>query len=144
MRPEEIRFRFLSPMRTLTHQLAARLTQIDFDREMALVLTEPGRPGTTKIFGVVRLAADPDNEQAEFAIIVRHDMTHLGLGSKLMHSIIAYARSRGIGTLWGITLKDNRAMRQLARSLGFVETQDPDDPTQLRMQLPIISGETKS
>ena len=144
LRPEEIRFRFLSPMRTLTHQLAARLTQIDFDREMALVLTEPGRPGTTKIFGVVRLAADPDNEQAEFAIIVRHDMTHLGLGSKLMHSIIAYARSRGIGTLWGITLKDNRAMRQLARSLGFVETQDPDDPTQLRMQLPIISGETPS
>ena len=35
-------------------------------------------------------------------------------------------------------------MRELARSLGFVEIQDPDDPTQLRMQLPIISGKTKS
>ena len=122
-------------MKTLTHQLAARLTQIDFDREMALVLTLPGTPGTTEIYGVVRIAADPDNEQAEFAVIVRHDVTGLGLGSRLMQHIIDYARSRGIRSLWGITLKDNKAMRGLAKALNFTERQDPDDATLVRMSL---------
>ena len=132
---DEIRLRFLSPMRTMTHQLAARLTQIDYDREMALVLTQPGIPGTRDIFAVVRLAADPDNEQAEFAIIVRHDVAGLGLGTRLMQHIIAYARTRGIGNLWGLTLKDNRGMRALARSLDFVESTDPEDATMVRMSL---------
>ena len=54
---------------------AARLTQIDYDREMALVLAEPTIPGKAEVFGVARITADPDNERAEYAIIVRHDMT---------------------------------------------------------------------
>ncbi|MCB1686208.1 MAG: GNAT family N-acetyltransferase, partial [Pseudomonadales bacterium] len=141
LNPEEIRFRFLSPMKALTHQLAARLTQIDFDREMALVLTLPGTPGTTEIYGVVRIAADPDNEQAEFAVIIRHDVTGLGLGTRLMQQIIAYARSRGIHSLWGITLKDNRAMRGLAKMLQFTEQQDPDDSTLVRMSLDLTVSE---
>ncbi len=40
MTPEDLRRRFLAPIRALSHQLAARLTQIDYDREMALVATE--------------------------------------------------------------------------------------------------------
>ena len=135
---EEIRLRFLSPMRTMTHQLAARLTQIDYDREMALVLTQPGIPGTKDIFAVVRIAADPDNEQAEFAIIVRHDVAGLGLGSRLMQRIISYARTRGIGNLWGLTLKDNRGMRALARSLSFTESTDPEDASLIRMSLHLL------
>ena len=34
--PEDIRLRFLHPMKMLPKDLAARLTQIDYDREMAL------------------------------------------------------------------------------------------------------------
>src|SRR5690606_15232567 len=37
--PDEIRARFFVPMKTLSHLMAARFTQIDYDREMALVLT---------------------------------------------------------------------------------------------------------
>ena len=55
--------------------MAARFTQIDYDREMVLVLTERGIPGKVEIYAVVQISADPDNERAEFAIIVRHDMT---------------------------------------------------------------------
>src|SRR5687768_11902270 len=47
----------------------------DYDREMALVLAEPTVPGKAEVFGVARITADPDNERAEYAIIVRHDMT---------------------------------------------------------------------
>ena len=58
--PETIRLRFFIPLRTLSHDLAARLTQIDYDREMALIVTEPGPAGTRPISGVVRIASDPD------------------------------------------------------------------------------------
>ena len=61
----------------MTHQAAARLTQIDYDREMA-VLVEHGSPGAAEIYAVGRIAADPDNEQAEFALTVRDDVAGRG------------------------------------------------------------------
>ena len=105
--PEEIRLRFFTPLKALTHMQAARFTQIDYDREMALVLAEPTMPGKAEVFGVVRITADPDNERAEYAIIVRHDMTGKGLGLLLMRRIIDYARQRGIGEIFGDVLREN-------------------------------------
>ncbi len=133
--PDEIRQRFLQPMRTLNHIMAARFTQLDYDREMALVLADAGIPGKQDIHAVVRLSADPDNAQAEFAIIVLHHLAGRGLGKLLMERILDYARARGIGLVWGVTLHDNQRMRALARSLGFRQRQDPEDPTLVRMEL---------
>ncbi len=126
--PEEVRFRFFIPMKTLSHVAAVRFTQIDYDREMGLILTEPGIPGKTEIFGVVNIVADPDNESAEYAIIVRHDMTALGLGILLMKRIIDYARQRGIKHLHGDVLRENRQMLKLCKVLGFSEAGSPEDP----------------
>jgi len=133
--PDEIRNRFLQPMRTLNHIMAARFTQLDYDREMALVLADTGIPGKQDIHAVVRLSADPDNVQAEFAIIVLHHLAGRGLGKLLMRRILDYARSRGIATVWGVTLRDNQRMRSLAKSLGFRQTTEADDPTLVRMTL---------
>jgi acetyltransferase len=133
--PEEIRLRFLSPLKTMTHMMAARFTQLDYDREMALVLTDPGIAGKTEIYGVVRLSSDPDNERAEYAIIVRHDMTGMGLGVLLMRRIIDYARRRGLRELWGEVLRENSIMRKLCRALGFEERYERDDPSLVRMTL---------
>ena len=135
--PEEIRMRFLVPMGFLTHMLAARFTQLDYDRDMALVLTDPGTPGTGEIHAVVRLSADPDNEQAEFAIIVRHEIAGQGVGRQLMERIIGYARDRGIRMLWGVTLRENQAMRALGRSLGFTEARYPEDASMVHLSLPL-------
>jgi acetyltransferase len=117
--PQEIRMRFFVPMKTLTHVAAARFTQIDYDREMAFVLTDFGRAGTTEVYGVVRMAADPDNEKAEFAIIVRGDTAGIGMGRLMMTAIVDYARERGIGEIWGDVLVENQRMLQLSDSLGF-------------------------
>jgi acetyltransferase len=133
--PEEIRNRFLQPMRTLNHMLAARFTQLDYDREMALVLTEDGVPGKQDIHAVVRLSADPDNEEAEFAIIVQHELAGQGLGQLLMDRILRYARSRGISRVWGVTLRDNQRMRGLAKAMGFQQSTDREDPSLVRMDI---------
>lgn len=115
--------------------LTARFTQIDYDREMALALTEPGLPGTTEIYGVVQISADPDNEHAEYAILVRGDVTGMGLGVFLMRRIIDYARSRGIKEIYGEVLRENTTMLKLSRILGFESLHVPDDPTLTRVTL---------
>lgn len=133
--PEEIRLRFFVPMKTLSHVAAARFTQLDYDREMALVLTEPGIPGRTEVYGVVGLVADPDNEHGEFAILVRGDMTGMGLGLLLMRRIIDYARERGIGDIHGDVLRENTTMLRLAEGLGFTQEPIPEETNMVRVRL---------
>jgi len=133
--PEEVRLRFFVPMKTLSHVAAARFSQIDYDREMALILTEHGIPGRTDIHGVVRLIADPDNERAEYAIVVHHDVTGQGLGIYLMRRIIDYARSRGIREIYGDVLRENDTMLKVCGILGFVQSNVPDEPGLVRVTL---------
>jgi acetyltransferase len=123
--PRDVRFRFFTVMGELSHELAARLTQIDYDREIALVATPENDAGN--IWGVVRLAADPDLESAEFAVVVRSDKQNIGLGRLLMRQLIDYARRRGIGRLWGGVMRENRNMRELVAALGFEIEDDPDN-----------------
>jgi acetyltransferase len=84
---------------------------------------------------VVHLKADPDNERAEYGILVRHEMSGMGLGVLLMRRIIDYARGRGIGEIHGDVLAENRTMRKLCRVLGFRESVDPQDPALVRVTL---------
>ena len=126
--PDEIRMRFLHPMNMLPHDQAARLTQIDYDREMALVIEGPDRAGVKALYGGVRISADPDREKAEFAIMLRHDMMGLGLGPMLLRRIIDYARGRGIGEIFGEVLEENEAMLRLCRAFGFTIRAERDDP----------------
>jgi acetyltransferase len=127
---KDIRMRFFTPLKHLTHAMAARLTQIDYDREMALVAVRrtPGAtPGVADIVGVVRLAADPDNAKAEYAVLVRTDFQGRGLGRLLMERLLAVARQRGIGELFGEVLAENVRMLDLARRFGFAAERLAED-----------------
>jgi acetyltransferase len=131
--PEDIRLRFFTPMKTFPAPLAARLTQIDYDREMALVASESAAPDA-EVLGVVRIACDPDNERAEFAVLVRSDMKGRGLGYALMRRMIDYARERGVGEIFGDVLHENQPMLQMCREFGFTAGKS-GDPTVVRMSL---------
>jgi acetyltransferase len=133
----EIRLRFLHTMKMLTHKLAARLTQIDYDREMALVLCEPDGQKENVLYGVVRIAADPDNERAEFAILLRGDMTGMGLGPMLLRRIIEYAKSRGIRELYGEVLAENQSMLRLCDAFGFAQKRGFSDADLITVTLPL-------
>ena len=126
MSPQDLRLRFFSAMRELSHQLAARLTQIDYDREMALIAFAAD---TDQALGVSRFAADPDNRRAEYAVEVRGDWKGRGLGYLLMTRLIEVARGRGIGEMVGEVLRENAAMLQMCRALGFTIGADPNDPS---------------
>jgi acetyltransferase len=133
--PEDLRLRFFAPLKRLSPQLAARLTQIDYDREMALVAVASGAAGEPAIYGVVRIAADPDNQQAEYAVLVRSDMKGKGLGFRLMTEILDYARDRGIRRVRGDVLAANTTMLQMCEELGFVHRRQPDDPSIMEVEI---------
>ena len=123
---QDLQMRFFHAVRVISHTQLARFTQIDYDREMAFIaIVDDGKPGA-ETWGVVRAIADPDNAQAEFAILIRSDLKGRGLGSLLMKKIIRYCVARGTGVLTGAVLRGNDRMLALARELGFVSTYDSD------------------
>ncbi|HEY8698250.1 MAG TPA: bifunctional acetate--CoA ligase family protein/GNAT family N-acetyltransferase [Rhizomicrobium sp.] len=135
LQPEDIRLRFFGALRNVPANLLARLTQIDYDREMAFALFQGN-----EVLGVVRLAADPDNARAEFAVLVRSDLKAHGLGRYLMHRLIAYARTRGTGELFGEVLAENTLMLNLCKELGFRTAPSSGTPGILRVELALQRG----
>lgn len=135
--PEDLRRRFFQPIRELSHDVAASLTQIDYQREMALVAAAPGLPGKAEIHGIVNLSADPNHERAEYSILVDRALMGLGLGNRLMRRIIQYARAKGIHEIYGEVLTENKTMLQMNRALGFRVHTDHDDPGLKHVVLPL-------
>lgn len=124
---EDIRMRFMHTVKELTHADAARLTQLDYDREMALgaVRQRPGQP--PEGCGVARVVGDAERERAEFAIILLRDAVGMGLGSLLLRRLIHYAREQGFRELFGEILRENEPMLMLCRAMGFTTTPCPQD-----------------
>ncbi|HJV25288.1 MAG TPA: acetate--CoA ligase family protein, partial [Aromatoleum sp.] len=71
-------YRFMNTMRELPPAMVARLTQIDYDREMAFVATIDAEGKEVEV-GVCRYAVNPDGESCEFAVVVADDWQHRGL-----------------------------------------------------------------
>ena len=111
--------RFFSGVRELPASDLAHFTHIDYEREMAFIAVAAAGAAAGEILAVARACADPDNDAAEFAVLVRSDLKRQGLGTLLMRKLIRYCRERGTRELWGSVLAENTAMLHLARSLGF-------------------------
>jgi acetyltransferase len=122
MSHEDLRLRFFTPVRGLTHAVAARLSQLDYDRELALLAEHDD-----VAVGVAHFFGDPDNLRAEYAIAVRSDWKGRGVGYLLMRRLIDIAGQRGIGELVGEVLRENEPMLQMCRELGFMIASDPRD-----------------
>jgi acetyltransferase len=115
---ERSRFqRFMQYMRELPPKLLARFTQLDYDRELALVAL-----WEDEFIAVGRYAPNADGRSAEFALAVADDWQGKGLGHALLERLCDAARAAGYEALVGNILEANRDMLELARHLGFVET----------------------
>lgn len=128
--PEDVRLRFCGGLRRLSPELATRLAQIDYDRQMALVAED----AAGDFLGVGRLARDPEGESGEFAVMVRTDRQHHGLGHILLQAVVDVAAARGLKRVWGEVLRENRPMLDLAHDLGFRTTGPGDDLTRVRVE----------
>jgi acetyltransferase len=123
--PESRYFRFASSLLALPQSMLARLSLIDYSREMAMValLRNPDR-----IIAVSRYITNPDRKSCEFSLLVDDEFAGRGLGSKMMQSIMEVARDRRLEEIDGLVLANNVGMLRLMRSLGFSIATYEDDP----------------
>ena len=129
---QDVRYRFFSAMREMSPEMTARLTRIDYDREMAFIAVNETNGQTV---GVARLVGDTDGRSGEFAVIVQADMKGRGLATHLMHRLIAWARARGLTEVVGQILADNQPMLAFIRHRGFTVHRMADDPEVMEARL---------
>ena len=136
--PEDVRMRVFYSKRTMERSELARLVQIDYAREMAFVAVAADAQGNPQTLGVARALSDPDNEEAEFGVIVRSELKGGGLGLLLMRKLVDYQRSHGTVRLVANVLDHNDRMLNLAHELGFQEASselNDDGTTCITLQL---------
>jgi GNAT superfamily N-acetyltransferase len=127
--PESRRYRFLCGLRSPSDALLRQLTQIDEQRDAALIaLTDHG--DDIREVGAARFSVRPDGK-ADLAVTVSDDWRLRGLGTALVRRLIEVARQRGIAELVSVDPADNHPMHKFADSLGFGRTRDPEDATQV-------------
>ena len=119
-------FRFLHTLRELDEPTLVRLTDIDYDHEMALiaVVCENGREVQ---IGVARYVVGNSGLDCEFAVAVADHWHYNGIGMRLMISLMRAARSRGPEAMGGFVLHGNHGMLALASVLGFRNESVPGD-----------------
>lgn len=123
--PEARYFRFMERIQELPPALVARFTQVDYDREMALVALVDEPEGMAQI-GVARYSLTADGESVEFALVVSDDWQRSGLGRRLMDALMECAREKSYRYIVGDVLSDNQKMLRLMSSLGFSILPHPD------------------
>ncbi len=131
---EDLRLRFLAPMKYFSHEFIARLTQLDYARAIAFVAFDEA---SGELAGVVRLHSDSIYETGEYAILLRSDLKGRGLGWALMQLLIEYAKSEGLKQIYGQVLRENTTMVEMCRSLGFRVEPDPSERDLFEVTLPL-------
>ena len=114
--------------------MLARFTQIDYDREMALIAVD-SKKGSDRQVAVARYIRLPDGRSCEFAIAVADGWQGRGLGRRMMARLIEVARERGLQAMVGWVLTSNRGMLEMVSRLGFHAVPDPDDPQNRKVSL---------
>ena len=135
MSDESRYYRFMDTLRELTQTMLVRFTQIDYDREMALVATLPTEDGKEKQIGVARYVVNPDGESVEFALAVGDDWKGGGVAGALMHALIESARRRGLRTMGSAILAENKRMLKFVTGLGFKVSTHPYDKSLKQAEL---------
>jgi acetyltransferase len=121
---EDVRLRFFGPVKNRDLVFFSRFTHIDYAKAMAFIALDEK---SGEMLGVARLHDNANDDGAgEYAIIVRSDLKHHGLGRELMHMTIDYAKAKNLRAIKGQVLHENEAMLGMCREFGFEISTDPD------------------
>lgn len=110
--------RFFTVMRQVPERMLARFTQIDYDREMAMVAIREC-DGEEEIVGVARIIPEWNRKKGEFAVVTRDAWQGLGVGAALMERLLPIAQKMGIEKIYGLVLAENTQMLAFGRKLGM-------------------------
>ena len=126
--PEALQQRFMKFVKAVPERMVHFLTHVDYDRHLALVAV-----AGDAIVGQARYVCNPDGRSCEFAVVVADAWRRSGIAGLLMDALIRAARDRGLHSMEGLVLRDNRPMLRFVKALGFEVTVDPVEATMVRV-----------
>ncbi|MCL2340288.1 MAG: bifunctional acetate--CoA ligase family protein/GNAT family N-acetyltransferase, partial [Proteobacteria bacterium] len=132
--PTSIYYRFFSVVKTLSPEILARFTQVDYDREIAFVALNDSEDGVERMLGVANIVGEPDGRRGEFSVLVGDPWQGKEIGAKLLLQCLEIARERGMEVVWGTVLAENRHMIALGKKLGFTIKQG-EDPAEYKLTI---------
>jgi acetyltransferase len=128
LRPDDLRFRFLSPLPRVGESLYGTLLRVDHVRTEDFLAFVDDR-GRRRMVASAMLSCDPDTRKAEVAISVHPAYRNKGIGWTLLDFIARDAKQRGMEILQSVECPDNRGALEVEKALGFQVSFYPGDPT---------------
>jgi len=124
--PQSVYYRFFGYLKRLPHTMLARFTQIDYDREIALVALSNTKDGEIML-GVARVITQINRKHAEFAVLMGDPWQGKGIAAELLKRCLTIAKEHGIEKVWGMVLYENTQMLSLSKKIGFTIKKNPED-----------------
>ncbi len=122
---DTMRFRFFQILKEVSHDVLTRYCNLDYDREVAIVVEL--QQHNRKIIGAGRVIIEPDGKSGEFAVVVGDEWQGLGLGSRLMDHIVTVARDMRLERIFGYVMANNYKMLRMCAGKCFgLEPLDED------------------
>ena len=108
------------------------LTDVDYERHMAIVCTHRGGD-REELVGEARYVINPDGKSCEFGVVIADAWHKTGIAGLLMEALISTARERGLASMEGLVLASNSEMVRFVRALGFEVHAVPEDQRTVRI-----------
>ena len=121
---DDLRFRFLSGKRTVSHDQLVTMLRNDWQTANFLAFAVDGT-----LIASAMLTCDALPMLGEVAIAIRVDYKGRGVGWELLEHVARYAEASGIKVLESVESCENHAAIELERNTGFTVTSCPGDAT---------------
>jgi len=118
---ESIYKRFFQYKKTVTDEELKAATEVDFENEIALMVTIGEKEGETIIGAGRYVAFDAAGGRrgAEVAFMVEEDYQGLGMASTILRHLAGIAKDKGIAQLHAEVLRENGGMLAVFKRSGF-------------------------
>jgi acetyltransferase len=131
---ETMRVRLFVVPTEISHMMLMKFCNVDYDRELAMVVELTGDEGR-KIIGGGRLIVEPDTGGGQFALLMSDSFQKQGIGEKMLDVLIGIAQDKALHEIYGIVLSENSKMLGLAAKMGFKPRRLPDGITRVTLVL---------
>ena len=115
--PEDVYTRFFRNIKSLPVSEAEHLCNVDYNQEMAFVVTT-GKREKEKIIGSSFYVVNPSTNMADVGYMILNEWQGMGIGTILQERMVEYAKSKGLKGFTADILVDNNAMLKLSKKCG--------------------------
>jgi RimJ/RimL family protein N-acetyltransferase len=120
---QSVYLRYFRRLKSMPQRILQKTTDIDYSKDMALVMLSPPNAYHHEIVGIAQWVSDPRENNGthipEIAFQVRDDWQGEGLGKFLFRKIMATAKLSGVLKVKADVLADNKAMNAIFETSGI-------------------------